>query len=29
MGSWNAPFKDSINGYSGTMSGVFGGKKGP
>jgi hypothetical protein len=29
MGSWNAPFKDAINGYSGTMSGVFGGKKGP
>jgi hypothetical protein len=27
MGSWNAPFVDTVNGISGSMSGVFGGKK--
>jgi hypothetical protein len=29
MGSWTAPYKDPVNGTQGTMSGVFGGKKGP
>jgi hypothetical protein len=29
MGSWNAPYKDPVSGDAGTMSGVFGGKKGP
>ncbi|HET7605430.1 MAG TPA: transferrin-binding protein-like solute binding protein, partial [Sphingomicrobium sp.] len=29
MGSWNAPYNDSVLGAKGTMSGVFGGKRGP
>jgi hypothetical protein len=29
MGSWKAPYHDPVNGATGTMAGVFGGKKGP
>lgn len=29
MGSWKAPFKDPVDGTTGTMSGVLGGSRGP